>query len=162
MGGSTPVRAASRRPALTDDCQRQLVANRSTRIAWFELAGSQSERTHPAPAPTLPAPAWVRADAGRGHVTLDWQPVDGAVGYVVQRSTRRGGPFAIIDHGGGDVLAVPGPPYTDTVGTPGNRAYYVVSAMSSIEAPIGPPSRVAASATTATTAADAGDASSRW
>jgi xylan 1,4-beta-xylosidase len=125
---------------------RRARANRSARIAWFEQSGSQTARTHPAAVPTLPAPKGVRAAAGRGHVTISWKPVDGAVGYMVQRSKRKNGPFSVIDHGGGDVLAVPGPPYTDTTGVPGESAFYVVSALASIEAPAGPPSQVVAAA----------------
>ena len=37
---------------------------------------------------TLPAPTGVRATAGRGHVTVDWQRVDGAAGYLVHRADR--------------------------------------------------------------------------
>ncbi len=116
----------------------------SARIAWFEQVGSQTERTNPAPARTLAAPSGTRAAPGLGHVTLDWEPVNGAVGYLLQRAVSENGPFEVIDHGGGDVLAVPGPPYADTTGTAGQEAFYRVSAMASIEAPPGPPGPVAA------------------
>ena len=91
-----------------------MVKGSSARITWFEQSGSQTVRTHAAPVPTMVAPTGVRATVGRGHVTLDWTPVEGAVGYLVQRSKREKGPFKVIDHGGGDVLAVPGAPYSDT------------------------------------------------
>jgi xylan 1,4-beta-xylosidase len=116
----------------------------TARIAWFEQLGSQTERTDPAPAARLAAPTGVRATSGRGHVTLDWQPVDRAIGYLVQRSSSETGPFSVIDHGGGDVLAVPGPPYADTMATIGQPAFYVVSALSSIEGRPGPTSGVVA------------------
>ncbi len=68
----------------------------------------------------LPPPAGLRAVAGRGHVSLVWEPVEGAVGYLVHRSLDSSGPFEPVDHGGNDVLAVPHPPYVDTSasGTP--------------------------------------------
>jgi xylan 1,4-beta-xylosidase len=114
----------------------------TARIAWFEQLGSQTERTNPAPVVTLDAPTGVRATGGRGHVTLDWQPVDGAIGYLVQRGSSPDGPFAVIDHGGGDVLALPAPPYADTIAGVGEPGFYVVSALASIEAAPGPPSSV--------------------
>jgi xylan 1,4-beta-xylosidase len=115
----------------------------TARIAWFEQLGSQTERTRPAAPVSLAAPTGLRASGGRGHVTLDWEPVDGAIGYLVQRGSSPDGPFGVIDHGGGDVLAVPAPPYADTMAAIGQPAYYVVSALSSIEASPGPRSGVA-------------------
>ena len=66
-----------------------------------------------------PPPADVRAEAGAGHVTLRWEPVPGAIGYLVHRAPGRTGPFERVDHGGRDVLAVPGPYYCDTTGERG-------------------------------------------
>ncbi|HEX4059737.1 MAG TPA: hypothetical protein VHY58_01850 [Streptosporangiaceae bacterium] len=60
------------------------------------------------------APGGLHATAGRGQVTLDWAPVPGAAGYLVHRAARPGDPFHPLDHGGGDVLAVPSGPYADT------------------------------------------------
>jgi hypothetical protein len=37
-------------------------------------------------------------------VTLRWQPVEGAIGYLGHRADAPGGPFAPVDHLGGDVL----------------------------------------------------------
>ena len=61
----------------------------SARIAWFEESGAQAERNRPAPALELPAPSGVVASSGRGQVTVDWQPVDGASGYLVHRADGR-------------------------------------------------------------------------
>jgi xylan 1,4-beta-xylosidase len=83
----------------------------------------------------LPAPQGVRALTGRGHVTMDWEPVDGAVGYLVLRGDSAGGPFEVIDHRGGDVLAVPHPPYADTTGEPGRVYHYAVTAIADMDAP---------------------------
>jgi xylan 1,4-beta-xylosidase len=113
-------------------------AGSSARIAWFEELGAQAERNRPAPAPELAAPASVVATSGRGQVTIDWRPVDGAAGYVVHRAAAREGPWHAIDHKAGDLLAVPHPPYTDTTGTPGTVAWYAVAALPSIDAPVGP------------------------
>src|SRR5215217_4002240 len=81
----------------------------------------------------LPPPARVRAEAGRGQVTLDWEPVPGAIGYLVHRAEQPGGPYIPVDHGGNDVLAVPHPPYADTTGIPGRPAWYAVAALPDID-----------------------------
>ncbi len=83
---------------------------------------------------SLAPPAGLRATPGRGHVTLDWQPVPGAAGYLVHRAARPRGPYRPLDHGGGDVLAVPAGPYADTALDGPERAYYAVAAVSSIAA----------------------------
>ncbi|MGH3253939.1 MAG: GH39 family glycosyl hydrolase [Streptosporangiaceae bacterium] len=77
----------------------------------------------------LAAPGALRAAPGRGHVTLEWDPVPGAAGYLVYRADRSGGPFEPLDHGGGDVLAVPAGPYADTSGQAGRVRYYAVAAV---------------------------------
>lgn len=83
----------------------------------------------------LPPPGWVRVDPGRGHVTVDWEPVPGAVGYLVLRADDADGPYPVIDHRGGDVLAVPHPPYADTTCEPGRAYHYAVAAISDINQP---------------------------
>jgi xylan 1,4-beta-xylosidase len=110
----------------------------SARIAWFEEVGAQAVRNRPAPAPDLPAPDGVVATSGRGQVTIDWRPVDGAAGYVVHRAAAPDGPWQAIDNRSGDLLAVPHPPYTDTTGERGVSAWYAVAALPSIDAPVGP------------------------
>ena len=75
----------------------------------------------------LPPPAGLRATPGRGHVMLDWEPVPGAAGYLVYRAGPGPGPFEPLDHGGGDVLAVPAGPYADTTGTGGLVRYAVAA-----------------------------------
>jgi len=114
------------------------VSGSSARIAWFEEAGAQTERNRPAPAPDLPAPENVVAASGRGQVTIDWRPVDGAVGYLVHRAAAPDGPWVAIDNRAGDLLAVPHPPYTDTTGERGIAGWYAVAALPSIDAPVGP------------------------
>ncbi|HET9142835.1 GH39 family glycosyl hydrolase [Actinophytocola sp.] len=97
--------------------------------------------------PVLPAPAALRAEPGLGHVTLDWQPVPDAVGYLVLRADDPAGPFEVVDHRGGDVLAVPHPPYADTTGEPGRTYHYAVVAMADVAVPGERGEPVAASAT---------------
>jgi xylan 1,4-beta-xylosidase len=62
---------------------------------------------------------------GRGQVTVDWTPVEGAVGYVVPRIGADGAGRPL---GGekGDALAVPGPPYVDTTVHDGQSVRYAV------------------------------------
>jgi xylan 1,4-beta-xylosidase len=75
----------------------------------------------------LARPTGLRAVSGQGHVTLDWDPVPGAAGYLVYRAA--GEPYEPLDHGGGDVLAVPAGPYADTSGEPGRVRHYAVAAV---------------------------------
>jgi xylan 1,4-beta-xylosidase len=99
-----------------------------------------------APAARLAAPAGLTARPGRAQVTLDWAPVDGAIGYLVHRADGPEGPFAPLDHHGGDSLfAVPHPPYADTQGTPGRTTWYAVAAVPDAHS-VGPLSAPAAAA----------------
>ena len=67
-------------------------------------------------------------------MTLRWELVDGAIGYLVHRAPAAAGPFAPVDHGGRDVLAVPGPVYCDTTGERGEPCWYAVASLTSTEA----------------------------
>jgi xylan 1,4-beta-xylosidase len=82
----------------------------------------------------LPAPTGLRACGGRHQVTLDWEPVDGAVGYLLYRGHVPAGTMRPLDHGGGDVLAVPHPPHVDTTGEPGRVYSYAVAALADVGA----------------------------
>jgi xylan 1,4-beta-xylosidase len=88
--------------------------------------GVPGQDGHQGPAAGLARPGGLRATSGRGHVTLDWDPVPGAAGYLVYRAA--GEAYEPLDHGGGDVLAVPAPPYADTSGQPGRVRHYAVAA----------------------------------
>jgi xylan 1,4-beta-xylosidase len=110
----------------------------SARIAWFATLGARTERDRPAPPTSLPPPERVRAVHGRGQVTVDWSPVAGAAGYLVHRGPAAAGPFEPIDQGGCDVLAVPHGPYLDTTLPPGQKAWYAVSSLPTIESKRGP------------------------
>jgi xylan 1,4-beta-xylosidase len=78
----------------------------------------------------LPPPSGLTATPGTALVHLDWTPVDGSLGYLVHRATSADGPFTPLDHLGGDVLAVPGPPYADTMVEPGRTYHYKVATWS--------------------------------
>ena len=86
---------------------------------------------------TLPAPERVRAEPGAGHIRLDWDPVPGSAGYVIERSGPDGNEPEILRHGGSDVAAVPGPPFADTGLTDGVGYSYRVAAVAGAEYPPG-------------------------
>jgi len=105
----------------------------AARLDWERRVNRRRDSVAAAVAETLPAPTGVRAEGGGGQVTVRWEPVAGAAGYVVQRADSPEGEFQTIDHGGGDVLAVPGPSYADTTGTPGRPAWYAVASLTSAD-----------------------------
>lgn len=77
----------------------------------------------------------VRAAAGAGQVTITWEPVRGALGYLVHRSEQPNGPFEAVDHGGRDVLAVPASGYADTTGEVARTYWYAVATVADLEQP---------------------------
>jgi xylan 1,4-beta-xylosidase len=87
------------------------------------------------PSLALPAPAGVRAHGGAGHVRLDWQPVDGAVGYLIERADVDGGAPVILQHGGSDVAAVPGCSFADTGIDDGVSHRYRIGAVADAASP---------------------------
>ena len=105
---------------------------RDARTDWEERIGRHRDVAVYRP-PALDAPTGLRAAAGRGHVTLDWEQVDGAVGYLVQRADDRDGPFQPVEVGEPLARAVPHPPFTDTTGAPGQPAWYQVSAVAAVD-----------------------------
>src|ERR1700689_3424408 len=100
------------------------------RADWEERIGRRGvpgQEGHRGAAAGLARPGGLRVVPGRGHVTLDWDPVPGAAGYLVYRAA--GEIYEPLDHGGGDVLAVPAGPYADTSGEPGRIRHYAVAAV---------------------------------
>ncbi|MGV3719710.1 MAG: S8 family serine peptidase [Actinomycetota bacterium] len=71
------------------------------------------------------APTGLQATAGDRRVSLTWNPVAGATGYTVQRSTTSGSGFTAVASG----LTAAG--YTDSGVTNGSTYYYVVAASNS-------------------------------
>ncbi|WP_220199919.1 GH39 family glycosyl hydrolase [Ktedonospora formicarum] len=107
----------------------------SARADWEKRIGQRiKEGSEPDRLPILPPPEQVAATSGAGQVTLRWSPVEGAVGYFIYRSEQPTGPFTIIDHGGGDVLAVPGLAYADTTCTPGQQYWYAIASIADAKA----------------------------
>ena len=105
------------------------------RARWAAMMGGGGAQDRSPGAPVtadLPAPAGLSAVAGRGQVTLRWDPVPGAIGYAVHRAADPSGPFTVVDHGGGDVLAVPHGPYADT--TAGRGGWYAVAPLQTVTA----------------------------
>jgi xylan 1,4-beta-xylosidase len=105
------------------------VTDTTTRQDWEQRIGLPSDQPLTGTG-ELPAPDGLTATGGTAHVHLDWAPVAGALGYLVHRATSADGPFEPVDHLGGDVLAVPHPPYADTVAEPGQSYYYAVATWS--------------------------------
>lgn len=58
-------------------------------------------------ASTLPAPEGLQAASGQGHVTLTWDPVDGATCYLVERAPAQGGPWEALRRAEHDLVEVP-------------------------------------------------------
>jgi xylan 1,4-beta-xylosidase len=120
----------------------------AARLDWERRVGQRRDSVAAAVAGELPPPDHLVADPGGGQVTLRWTPVPGAAGYVVQRADEPDGRFETIDHGGGDVLAVPGPSYADTTGKPGIEYWYAVASLSSADGSHGPRSSPVRAAST--------------
>ena len=123
----------------------------SAQAGWAALMGAGGAQDR-APGETRPAdldpPAGLVATGGRGQITLHWNPVPGAIGYAIHRATTPDGPYTVVDHGGGDVLAVPHGPYADTTINPGTTYWYAVAPLATVTT-IGPLSAPARAATTA-------------
>jgi xylan 1,4-beta-xylosidase len=128
----------------------------------FTWEGPRGGHFAAAPA-VLDAPAGLAARPGRAQVTLDWAPVPGAIGYLVHRADAPDGPYAPLDHHGGDtVLAVPQPPYADTQVEAGRTRWYAVAALPDVHT-TGPLSAsVAAAPAAAGTAAVAVGVDAAW
>jgi len=139
------VRPAGERPpeppAEPGPAPRPGPAAPDAREDWERRIGLRSSDARPVATTGLPPPSDVTALAGRGAVTLSWSAVPGASGYLVHRGDSATGRWSPLDHGGGDVLAVPLTSYTDTLAQPGSDAWYAVASVTTIEAPVSDLSR---------------------
>lgn len=103
------------------------------RADWEARIGRRSDADAGLELPALAAPANLRATAGRGQLTLDWDPVEGAAGYIIERAPSPDGPWELLEIGEPEVRPVPHPPYTDTAGRSGAAAWYRVAAAASVK-----------------------------
>ena len=121
-------------------------ATRAARADWESRIGLRSDAEAGLDLPRLDAPQGLRATSGRGQVTLDWQPVAGAAGYIIERAGAPDGPWQLLEIGEPEVRPVPHSPFTDTAGTPGREAFYRVAAAASVKDFDQPRSDIAAGA----------------
>ncbi|MFC4009365.1 hypothetical protein ACFOY2_19185 [Nonomuraea purpurea] len=91
---------------------------------WQDRIGQASGELSPAARPAPEAPTGLRAVPGGGQVTLTWNPVPGAIGYLVHRD---GVPATQPDV---DVPAVPACRYVDTGH---GEAAYAVAAIAAMD-----------------------------
>ena len=107
--------------------------NTDARADWDARIGLRSDAEAGIELPTLDTPANLIAKGGRGQVTLAWEPVDGAAGYLIERAASPDGPWELLEIGEPEVRPVPHPPFTDTSGARGAEAWYRVAAAASVK-----------------------------
>jgi xylan 1,4-beta-xylosidase len=106
---------------------------RGARADWEARIGLRSDAEAQIDLPSLGVPGGLRASPGRAQVTLDWRPVEGAAGYLIERAPKPDGPWERLEIGEPEVRPVPHPPFTDTSGRPGQEAWYRVAATASVK-----------------------------
>jgi xylan 1,4-beta-xylosidase len=94
-----------------------------------------TETTEADPASELSAPSGLATSPGNGFVRLEWRPVRGAAGYVLERGQGADEP-AIVAHGGSDVPAVVDTAFADTGVEDGVTYRYRVGAVLGNEHPV--------------------------
>ncbi len=112
------------------DAEREITA----REDWERRISTRSDQRETAPVPDLPPPTALTLTPGAGHVTLRWDHVEGAVGYLVHRAPAGSANEELtpLDHLGGDVLSVPDNWYADTTGEPGTAYDYAVASVPTV------------------------------
>ena len=93
-----------------------MTETRDARADWEARIGRRSDAEAGLELPLLAAPTGLTATAGRGQVTLAWEPVAGAAGYLIERAPSMDGPWEMLVIGEPEVRPVPHPPFTDTSG----------------------------------------------
>jgi xylan 1,4-beta-xylosidase len=109
--------------------------SRDARADWEARIGLRSDAEAGLDLPPLEAPRELTAHSGRGAVTLDWRPVEGAAGYILERrpDAADDASWELLEIGEPEVRPVPHPPFTDTSGTPGQAVRYRVAAAASVK-----------------------------
>ena len=116
----------------------QAAGVRAARADWDRRIYTRLTDTVAAdPALALAAPVEVVASGGAGHVRLDWQPVAGAAGYLVERTDigPGGQDRHILHHGGSDVPAVTGCRFADTSALDDVEYSYRIAAVAGADQP---------------------------
>ncbi|MDQ3344263.1 MAG: hypothetical protein M3524_11955, partial [Actinomycetota bacterium] len=91
--------------ALPKQTAREDFQRRIGRRSQGPAAGAAADPGAALAAPVgLRAPSRLRAEDGRGQVSLRWRPVPAAMGYLVERAEPGSQAFTAVDHGGRDVL----------------------------------------------------------
>jgi xylan 1,4-beta-xylosidase len=106
---------------------------RDARADWEARIGLRSDAEAGLDLPSLDAPRGLVARAGRGQVTLDWTPVPGAAGYVIERAGPGAEDWTMLEIGEPEVRPVPHPPFTDTTAPVGSAVRYRVAAAASVK-----------------------------
>jgi xylan 1,4-beta-xylosidase len=108
---------------------------RGARADWEARIGLRSDAEAGLDLPPLEAPRELTARSGRGAVTLEWRPVEGAAGYILERrpDAADDASWELLEIGEPEVRPVPHPPFTDTSGRPGESVRYRVAAAASVK-----------------------------
>ncbi|MCM2387436.1 GH39 family glycosyl hydrolase [Streptomyces albipurpureus] len=118
---------------MSADDGRGVSSSEAAHADWRERIYRPSGQTAaPVPDATLTVPHRVRTRVGAGHITLEWEPVDGAIGYLVHRAAG-GGEFTTTKQRDVDVPQVPAPRYVDTDLKPGEPVRYIVAAIAGMD-----------------------------
>jgi xylan 1,4-beta-xylosidase len=113
------------------------VPDSEARLDWERRIYTRLTDTADAdPSTALPAPEGVTASGALGHVRLSWSPVDGAAGYLIERTDGPDGESHIVGHGGSDVPAIPGTEFADTAIDPDVTYSYRIGAVAGAEYPV--------------------------
>lgn len=107
---------------------------RTARAEWEEKSEGRTGLFHVDV--SLPAPTNFRATPAVGHVSLSWEAVKGAAGYVIYQ-LGPDGQTTILDHGGSDVAAVPGTQFACTGIEEGKEYSFRVGAVAGANQPPG-------------------------
>lgn len=100
---------------MTGEARQTAVTDAAARVDWEQrIYRRLTDTAQASPATALPAPTHVRAASCAGFVRLDWSEVEGAAGYLIERTADSDGQPHIVGHGGSDVPAVVGCAFADT------------------------------------------------